>query len=145
MKRKILLMLFLVGPMIAMAQKGQSNFLSSLEKLGYTEVEWTYYSAMKKTAGGLDKGWKVEEGETVKVNLKSPAIKQIQMAAKSGSKLQKSMAAFEMGAYKTKDNKVLPWIIIQSAFEKFPGYTHKAMASRMNFYIQKMESVNDDE
>ena len=144
--KKILFMLLLVGPMIAMAQKGKSDFLGSLEKLGYTEVEWTYFSAMKKAARGLDKGWKIEEmEENVKIDKKSPAIKQIQMASKSGSKLQKSMAEFEMGAYKTKDNKALPWIVIQSAFDKFPGYTYDAMSSRMKFYIQKMESVDDDE
>ena len=139
-------------PAMVMAQKGGTNYFETLNKKGYTEVEWTFKNQMLAAAKSMDMCSPSIRNCVLKDPIKNTnvkAIKQIKLGWSFGVErevmVQKNMAAFEKAMYSDRDNKLLPWIRIESAFEKYPGYSYSAMSSRMEDYIQHMESVDDDE
>ena len=152
MKKLLVLTMILALPAMMMAQKGSTKYFETINKKGYTEVEWTYITQMRAAAKSLDACSKAKKNCALKdpiKNRKAKAIKQVTMGWSFGVErevmVQKNMAAFEKAIYSNKENKGLPWIIIESAFVKYPGYSYGAMSSRMGDYIQHMESVDDDE
>ncbi|MEL6812593.1 MAG: hypothetical protein AAFP76_14785, partial [Bacteroidota bacterium] len=119
---------------------------------GYTEVEWTYFKQMMTAAKALDACSKKPNHCSLKdpvTNKKASAIQQIEKGFSFGvereMKVQKKVATFEKAISENKKNKVLPWIVIQSAFSKHSGYSYEAMSSRFKIYIKSMERVFEDE
>lgn len=151
--KKILVFTFLLAlPSIVLAQNGATNYLETLNKKGYTKVEWTFKSQMLAAAKSLDACSKAKKNcnliDPIK-NQKAKAIKQVTLGWSFGVErnavVQKNMAGFEKAVYANRENKLLSWIIIESVIKKYPGYSYGAMSSRMNDYIQHMESIEDDE
>lgn len=152
MKKLLVLTMLLALPAVMLAQKKATNYFGKLNTQGYTEVEWTFKKEMLVAAKSMDRCSSVMNKcalEDPIKNRKAKAFKQATLGWSFGVErevmVQKNMAAFEKAVYSNKKNKVLPWIIIESAFEKYPGYSYGAMSSRMDDYIHHMESVDDDE
>ena len=147
MKKLLTLLLLTSLSLSGIAQNKPTNFADDLRSKGYTEVEWTYFKPMMAAAKALD----ACSRQTNQCNLtdpvknsEAPAIKQIGKGWSWGVSRevvsQKAMAGFEKAISEDKKNGQLPWIDILSAFERYPGYSYKAMAGRMTIYLKKLES-----
>lgn len=146
-KRNVFILLILTLPVMGWSQN-TTKFQSTLKEKGFTEVEWTYLRQMKTAAKALDICSKskskcdLTDPVTDKKSSAKEQISSILSGVYPSRSVQKNMAEFEKQLNRSKK---FPKKQLEIAFKKHPGYSYKAMSSRMGFYIMSMESVNDDE
>lgn len=148
MKNHIILAVVLFLPLLIWSQRS-TQFSKTLKTKGYTEVEWTFIPQMKVAATALDQCSTDENKCGLSDPVKDRKTKfetQITLGwswgASQGSSIIKEMASFEKVLL---NSKRFPKTQISAAFTKNPGYSYSSMSGRMKFYIQTMESIEDDE